>query len=157
MLNVIMLSFTIKSVMLNVIMLSVVMLNGVMLNVMAPQTCTEPSINIRHLCCQKILNEFVNWPMEQCIFVQYWHKTIEGSSEKVTRKKFLTKIMSINKFLSVRTSLCSVQFFFSSNQRFLLHIYFSEIINCNTFSVAPSLINKDAKNVLFHLSEAIFQ
>jgi hypothetical protein len=36
--------------------------------------------------------------------------------------------------------------------RFLLQIDLSGTINCNTFSVVPSIINENAKNVLFHFA-----
>jgi hypothetical protein len=34
--------------------------------------------------------------------------------------------------------------------KFLLEIDLSDIINSNTFYVVPSIIDKNAKNVLFH-------
>jgi hypothetical protein len=46
--------------------------------------------------------------------------------------------------------LCSVlkYIFFVKKTRFLLQIDLSRIINCSTFSVAPSIVNQNAKNVL---------
>ena len=48
--------------------------------------------------------------------------------------------------------LCNVQkyIFCSVKPRFCFKILCSGIINCNTFSVVPSLINENAKNVMFH-------
>jgi hypothetical protein len=40
--------------------------------------------------------------------------------------------------------------FCSMKPRFLLQFDLSRIINYNTFSVVPSLINQNEKNVLFH-------
>ncbi len=37
--------------------------------------------------------------------------------------------------------------------RFLSLIDFRGIINCNTFSVAPSIINENVKYVLFHFGD----
>ncbi len=70
-----------------------------------------------------------------------------SSSEKVTRNFFfMTKIMPIKMFYIVWT-LWSVQkyLFCSMKTKFLLHTDISGIINCSTFSVAPSIINQNAK------------
>jgi hypothetical protein len=47
--------------------------------------------------------------------------------------------------------------FCSLKQKFLSQIDFSDILNFDTFSVAPSVINDKLKNVLFQFFSAKFQ
>ncbi len=57
----------------------------------------------------------------------------------------MAKIVSINRFILLKPH-CSVQkYFFVKKPRFLLYIDLSGIINCNTFSVVPSIINENEK------------
>jgi hypothetical protein len=65
----------------------------------------------------------------------------------------MAKIMSINR-VRLAENVCSVQkyIFCSMKPKLLLEIDLSGIINCNTFSVVPSIIDKNAKNVLFHFT-----
>jgi hypothetical protein len=90
--------------------------------------------------------------MEQHIFVYYKHKPIGGSSEKVIRKiHSWQKYCQLIDFL-VSDALWGVQKYIicSTKQMFWLQIDSSDNINWNTFSVAPSIINENADNVLFH-------
>ena len=62
---------------------------------------------------------------------------------------FTTKLILINRFIIVRTYLLFSKFIFCSMKpRFLLYIDWSGIINCNTFSVVPSIIIGNAKNTV---------
>jgi hypothetical protein len=60
-------------------------------------------------------------------------------------KSLLEPLCSVQKYI-----LCSVK------PRFWLKIVLSGIINCNTFSVVPSIINENAKNVQFHCDDKKF-
>jgi hypothetical protein len=57
--------------------------------------------------------------------------------------------MSINRVFIVRSSLqCSkIHFLFNKTEVFV-YIDLSGIINCNVFSLAPSIINENAKNAV---------
>ncbi len=71
--------------------------------------------------------------------IRLYEAALKGSLEKK-----LTA--SINRFLLFE-SFCSVQkyIFCSTKASFLLQIDSSGIINCNTFSVLPSIFNENAR------------
>ncbi len=85
--------------------------------------------------------------MEERNFVQYKHKHMGVSSEKVNRYFFHGKnIVNQQSFPCFKLSVVfKSTFFCSMKPQFLLQIDSSGIINCNTFSVVPSVINENAK------------
>ncbi len=83
---------------------------------------------------------------------------IGDSSKKVTRKNVLwQKYCHFIDFVYFYT-LNSVQkhTFIQLNQNFCCKFPFSGIINCNTFSVAPSITNEKVKNVLFQCFDCFY-
>jgi hypothetical protein len=61
--------------------------------------------------------------------------------------------MPINRLLLFQFLFCVQKYIFCDNGATdLLQIDLIGILNCNTFSVVPSIINENAKNALFHHS-----
>jgi hypothetical protein len=101
------------------------------------------------LCLCVPLLQFSNYSRwNRATLCKIENKLIEGSSEKVDTRQNNYKnknIVIINIAYCFNLSAVLKIHFFSIKQKILFKIDFSNILNCVTFSVAPSIINDNEK------------